>query len=240
MACHVEYTEQILDFALEKGGFCKVNCRQRAFADHGNHTCNDRVFNHTADPEAYQCNDDKESKERASGSFREEVCDTALHVAQEQDHKADNGCDDLALGDGGNEHTDRNIGCSQQEIAKDRSVGYSVGNCSVGSKKQRIQAHNQHWNHINGEKCQIFSKDNIGNFYRCGKEQLIRLIFLLLRQDTHCQNRYCDQQNKCGILQRVSDLRVTLLQVDGRKIQAEQRQSKRHKQISDHACQIAF
>ena len=41
----------------------------------------DRVFNHTADPEAYQCNDDKESKERASGSFREEVCDTALHVA---------------------------------------------------------------------------------------------------------------------------------------------------------------
>ena len=28
MACHVEYTEQILDFALEKGGFCEVNCRQ--------------------------------------------------------------------------------------------------------------------------------------------------------------------------------------------------------------------
>ena len=70
MACHVEYTEQILDFALEKGGFCEVNCRQRAFADHGNHTCNDRVFNHTADPEAYQCNDDKERKEGASSSLR--------------------------------------------------------------------------------------------------------------------------------------------------------------------------
>ena len=44
MACHVEYTEQILDFALEKGGFCEVNCRQRTLADHGNHTGNDRVL----------------------------------------------------------------------------------------------------------------------------------------------------------------------------------------------------
>ena len=240
MACHVEYTEQILDFSLKKGGFYEVNCCQRALANHGNHAGNDRVFNHTADPETYQRNDDKERKKGTSGSLREEICNTALHVAQEQDHKADNGCDDLTLGDGGNKHADRNIGCSQQEIAKNRGVGYGVGNGSVGSKKQRIQAHDQHRNYVNGKKRQIFSKDNIGNFYRCGKEQLIRLIFLLLRQDTHCQNWYCDQQNKCGILQRVSDLRVTLLQVDGRKIQAEQRQSKRHKQISDHACQIAF
>ena len=113
----------------------------------------------------------------------------------------------MTLGDGGNKHADRNIGCSQQEIAKNRGVGYGVGNGSVGSKKQRIQAHDQHRNYVNGKKRQIFSKDNIGNFYRCGKEQLIRLIFLLLRQDTHCQNWYCDQQNKCGILQRVVDFR---------------------------------